>query len=171
MNFYFLLKKLKKTFPWINRKPANETDCWQIVNRFKIVVRFAPLEVRGYYGKTVIRNKKRYYIFLDERLRGVELLRAFLHELGHALLHEPQSNLEVLYSRRETSFQTKQDFEADVFMLLAMLPFKRFLELKAMPEDELHPFTVEILKMREVLHEKIKDEDFRTLNHKGLLRI
>jgi hypothetical protein len=83
-------------------------------------------------------------------------LRAFLHEIGHIILHEPRGASDVLYLKRENALETQQEAEADVFMLLAMIPKKRYFELKATPPDELHPFTAELLVKREELYKKIK---------------
>lgn len=152
-----ILKRLKQIFPELNRLEFSEEDCWRFVEKRNITVRRIPLEVDGYFGKTYVRRKKRYYILLDEKLKGIEFVKAFLHEIGHALLHEPRGNREVLYLRRENAMETQQESEADVFMLLAMVPKKRFLELKQTPFDQLHPFTAELLVRRQKLYEIISE--------------
>lgn len=154
---FHTLKRLKAIFPSLNRWAFTEDDCYQICRSRKIIVKRAPLEVHGYSGKMLYRKQKRYYILIDEKLKGIEFLRAFLHEIGHILLHEPRGNLEVLYLKRDIDIETKQEAEADVFMLLAILPKKRFFELRETPFELLHPFTVELLKKREKLYQLIKE--------------
>jgi hypothetical protein len=152
-----ILLKLKDTFPALNRREFKEEDCWRFVREQGITVKRAPLEVDGYTGKAVVRRQKRYYILLDEKLSGIHFLRAFLHEIGHVVLHEPRGASEVLYLKRENALESQQEAEADVFMLLAMIPKKRYLELKKTPPDELHPFTAELLLRREELFTKIRE--------------
>jgi hypothetical protein len=153
----FITSRLKTIFPGLNRREFTEDDCWRFCRKNKVLVRRAPLEVRGYTGKTTVRNCKRYYILIDEKLRGVELLKTFLHEIGHIALHEPRGNLDVLFLRRENSFETKQEIEADVFMLLALIPFYRYCELKKTPPEEFHPSLPELLLRRDKLYEIIKE--------------
>ncbi len=154
---HILIRRLKTIFPGLNRFEFTEDDCWRFVEKNKILVRRANLEVPAYTGKTKVRGRKRYYILIDARLRGVEFLRVFLHEIGHVVLHEPRGSLEVLYFKHERDIETKQETEADVFMLLAMIPKRRYLELKQMPPDQLHPLTAELLILREKLYEKIME--------------
>lgn len=152
---HHLLLKLREVFPTLNVREFTEVDCWAFVKKHKIAVKRAPLEVEGYTGIRFVRGKKRYYMMIDERLDGVHFLKAFLHEIGHVVLHDPRGSLEVLYLKRDHAPESKQEAEADIFMLLAILPKKRFLELSRMQPDELHPFPVELLLRRRKLFEQI----------------
>ena len=149
-----VIERLKIIFPDLNRREFTEDDCWKFVRKNKVIVRLAPLLVQGYYGKTVIRKRKRSYIFLDEKMKGMLMLKTFLHEIGHVCLHEPRGKIEVLYSRRESDCETRQDKEADIFMLLAMVPKQKLIELQQTPFEEIHPFMTNILLQRQTLWEK-----------------
>lgn len=149
------LNRLKWIFPWLNRREAVEADCWRFCERRKIMVRFAPLVVEGYYGKTVVRKKIRDYILLDENLRGVELLIAFLHEIGHVCLHEPIDSRAVLYLKRGSLIYGKQEIEADLFMLYSLFPRYKLREYVDTPFDEIHPLIVKLLLRRQKLYESL----------------
>lgn len=141
---------LKMNFPQLNLKQITEDDLWAFVERHEIRVERRMLGVNGYFGKYTPKRKRkpRGLILIDETLRWFEFLSTFLHEVGHYCLHEPRGNREVLFSRRETDVETKQDKEADFFMLLALIPKKTLFEMSQTPFEDLHPYTQEILIKR-----------------------
>lgn len=149
------LKTLRKTFPDLNWHPFTEDDCWRFCESRSIVVRRASLGVDGYTGSRNVKGKKRTYILLDDKLSGVRLTAAFLHEIGHVLLHEPTGSTDVLYLRRENALETRAEFEADLFMLLALIPRPLLFEMQSAPPDELHPFGGDLLSRRQRLYELI----------------
>lgn len=119
------------------------------------MVRFAPLVVEGYYGKTMVRKKTRDYILLDENLRGVKLLIAFLHEIGHVCLHEPVDSREVLYLRKGSLIYGKQEIEADLFMLYSIFPLKKLKEYASTPFEDINPMVMEMLLRRQKFYERL----------------
>lgn len=149
------LNRLKWIFPWLNRREATELDCWRFVERRKIMVRLAPLVVHGYYGKTIVRKKSRDYILIDEKLTGIEFLKAFLHEIGHVCLHEPNGKREVLYLKKGSVIYGKHELEADLFMLYSLIPRSKLWEYANTPFEEIHPMVIEMLIRRQRFYESL----------------
>lgn len=147
----FLSSQIKNQLPQWNEKEFGEADCWHYAQKHRIWVKRSRFRAAGYFGRTRFRNKKKYFIVLDERLKGVRLLNVFLHEIGHHCLHEPVNTRQVFYYRRRN---TKEEFEANVFAAVAMIPKHRLFELVG--EDDLNPFTMDVCDFRWQLYEKYK---------------
>jgi Zn-dependent peptidase ImmA (M78 family) len=66
-------------------------------------------------GVYLVRRKKPR-IFYDAALRGVDLLKTILHELGHHFQHAPQM---CFY---DPSSLTKAEYQAETFTAFALMP-------------------------------------------------
>lgn len=100
-----------------NKRPLTEDDVRRICRREKIKVVEYPLS--GTLG-CFFRCGGRNYIAVDSRLRGVQRLYVMLHELGHYFLHVPPDVTVAYFFRLRPD--TKQEFEAEVFATIAVLP-------------------------------------------------
>lgn len=148
---HFLFSQIKQKFPNWNKHEFTIDDCWEYVDKNNIRVEQFPFPAKGYYGKYKYRGRWKYYIVLDSGLCGIELLQVFLHEIGHHALHEPYGSKDVLYYRREFSIESKQDYQAELFSVVAIIPFTLMYEL--LNKSELHPLTLELCNLRLKVYE------------------
>jgi Zn-dependent peptidase ImmA (M78 family) len=128
----FALAKISGLFDWFNHRRPSEKELFEICQLENILVVFWEMPIlRGFICKSEGQN----YIFLDNELRGFELLYIALHELAHYFLHEPTNKVQVrFYSLARPN---KDDDEADAVALLWLFP-KNFVEkhLEIEPEFE-----------------------------------
>ena len=142
------LALLRTYFPELNERPHTEDDFWQIVSKEKIDVQFWNLRrsVKGFFGinRQATRNHK--YIVLNANLRPHEWLLTAFHELVHYVLHVPESNLAVYFSRhgRSESF----DREADKFARMLLIPRTALPELSSTYYEFIDESIVELLPLR-----------------------
>jgi Zn-dependent peptidase ImmA (M78 family) len=125
-----------------NRRVFTEADFDRLCRRERIRVCEIPLSVGGFY----MRARGRQFIYLDSRLRGVRRLRAALHELGHYYLHagaEPTSAF--FYGLRPDA---REEFEADAFAAVAMIPEPLLRRLLAWEIEEEYGYARDLINFR-----------------------
>jgi Zn-dependent peptidase ImmA (M78 family) len=141
---HFSLKKIHEVFPRFNERPISEAEFWRACKRFRIVVKQMPLIVDGYHE----RKAGRYYIIINEQLRGLKWMHTALHEFCHFLFdapdhsenyvfyrkgrkpaEEPDAGLTAEQRRRK---QSRERF-ADAFATVALLPWP---ELERLSKEE-----------------------------------
>lgn len=112
----FLVEKITNLRIGWNERPLNETDLYRLCKRFKISVTEMPLGTDGFY----YRLKGRDFIAVDSRLSDHKKLSVLFHELGHFLLHTPESGATANF--HGIGRRTRKEIEADVFALCALIP-------------------------------------------------
>jgi len=75
-----------------------------------------PLTSGGFYYRVLGKD----YIAIDSRLTGAKELIVLFHEIGHLLLHTPESGATANFHR--VARRTRQKIEADAFALCALIP-------------------------------------------------
>lgn len=138
----FLLDKFEH-LGW-NKGAFTEDDILRICRREKIELVEYPLS--GSPG-SYMRVGGRSIIAVDSRLRGVRRLYVLLHELAHHLLHVPPDVTVAYFFRLRP--HTKQEFEAEVFATVALLPEPTLRRILAEGGDfEAEGFTRDIVEFR-----------------------
>jgi Zn-dependent peptidase ImmA (M78 family) len=137
------LADIFKRFGW-NERAFTEEHALRICRRLKIKVIEYPLSgARGSYMKV----GGRALITVDSRLRGVPRLYVLLHELAHHLLHVPPDVTVAYFFRLRP--HTKQEFEAEAFAAVALLPEPLLRRMLKGDEDfEEAGFTKDIVELR-----------------------
>jgi Zn-dependent peptidase ImmA (M78 family) len=116
-----IIDKIKGlAFGW-NERPLTERDFYKLCKRFQISVTEMPLATGGFY----YRVKGRDFIAISSRLTGSKRLFVMFHELGHFLLHVPDSGVTANF--HGVGRRTRKEREADMFALCALIP-KSFIE-------------------------------------------
>ena len=131
---YFEVKIRKLRFEW-NKKPLTENDFFRLCKKLKISVTLMPLEVEGFYYAV----KGRHYIAIDSNLRGLRRVFTMFHELGHFLMHAPETGVTANFSGLVKD--TVLEREADAFALCALLPLHlvQTRTIQELVEDESFP--------------------------------
>ncbi len=112
----FLIDKITKlNIGWPERS-LTEADFYKICKRFRISVQEMPLAVGGFYYRLMGRD----YIAVDSKLEKAQKLAVLFHELGHFLFHAPESGATANF--HGVGRRTRQEIEADVFSLCAIIP-------------------------------------------------
>lgn len=139
----FFLAELFKGFGW-NERAFTEEYVLSICRRLRIKVIEYPLAgTLGSYMKV----GGRAFITIDSRLRGVQRLYVLLHELAHHLLHVPPDVTVAYFFRLRP--HTKQEFEAEVFAAVGLLPESLLRRIIAEGGDfEGEGFTRDIVEFR-----------------------
>lgn len=114
---YFLANKIACLKLGWNERPLDEADFYRICRRFKVSVEEMPLRVSGFYYRVMGRD----FIAISSRLSRTEKLVVMFHELGHYLLHTPDSGATANFHGVECR-KTRKEIEADAFALCAILP-------------------------------------------------
>ncbi|MBX7055729.1 MAG: ImmA/IrrE family metallo-endopeptidase [Pyrinomonadaceae bacterium] len=112
----FLSEKASAVCRQWNRKPLTEQDFYRICRRLKVSVTEMPLRTNGFYYSV----RGRHFIAIDSKLPPVKRLFVMFHELGHFLLHLPDSGTTANFhgvGRRD-----RKECEADVFALCSLIP-------------------------------------------------
>ena len=117
-----LAHKIKKLAIGWNERPFDEADFIAICRKFSITVTEMPLTMGGFY----YRVRGRDFIALDSRLRGPKRLFVMFHELGHFLLHVPDSGATANF--HGVGRRTRKEKEADLFALCALMPKRLLIE-------------------------------------------
>lgn len=127
-----------KKFGW-NRKILSEDDFVRACKKFRIGCQFMPLRVRGFYY--CVRGA--HYIAVDCKLRG--WLRPFtmFHELGHFMMHAPESGYTANFAG--VGRNTRQEKEADAFAWACVFPLSLLMaksNSELMEEEGYKPWMV-----------------------------
>ncbi|MBK6750525.1 MAG: ImmA/IrrE family metallo-endopeptidase [Pyrinomonadaceae bacterium] len=123
----FVVDKISPLCPGWNKRPLTEDDFYQLCKRFRIGVTEMPLTVGGFYHRVSGRD----FIAVDSRLSGAERVLVLFHELGHFLLHTPDSGATASFHGVQRS--SRKEIEADAFALCAVIP-KTLLESRSTDE-------------------------------------
>lgn len=126
----FIIDKIAPICPGWNRRALTEDDFYKLCKRFKIGVTEMPLTVSGFYYRVSGRD----FIAVDSRLSGSKKLLVLFHELGHFLLHTPDSGATANFHGIQKS--SRKEIEADAFALCAVIP-KTMLESSS-PDELIH---------------------------------
>lgn len=121
-----------------NERPLTENDLHRICRRFKIGVTEMPLAVSGFYYRVMGRD----FIAIDSKLSQSKKLHVLFHELGHFLLHTPDSGSTANF--HGLGRRSRKEIEADAFALCAVIP-KTMLESRSIDEmidDGIDPDTL-----------------------------
>lgn len=113
-----LLKSLEQH--GIGTRALNEDDFWRICETEGIEVIWSPEKFSFYF--TLLGRK---FITLPKRKRGLRLLFAMFHELGHALA-SPGLEVDAAFL---SAAHTKDEAEADAVALVAMIPKDKIMEM------------------------------------------
>ncbi|HEX3101678.1 MAG TPA: ImmA/IrrE family metallo-endopeptidase [Pyrinomonadaceae bacterium] len=123
----FVIDKISKLKIGWNERPLTEADFYPLCKRFKVSVTEMPLTVGGFYYRVMGRD----FIAVDSRLAGPQKLAVLFHELGHFLLHTPESGATANF--HGVGRQTRQEHEADAFALCALIP-QTMIELSSLQD-------------------------------------
>ncbi len=138
----FISDKMTKLKTGWNERRLTESDFYLLCRRFKIEVTEMPLRTGGFYYRVMGRD----FIAVDCRLAGPRKLAVLFHELGHYLFHTPESGATANF--HGVGRKTRQEREADVFALCALIP-RPLIEQRTVHElAEDHGFPVEMVAER-----------------------
>lgn len=110
-----------------NERPLNEDDFYNICKRFKIGVTEMPLTVGGFYYRVMGKD----FIAVDCKLSGPRKLLVLFHELGHFLLHTPDTGATANF--HGIGRRGRKEIEADAFALCSVIP-KSLIESRSLEE-------------------------------------
>ena len=99
-----------------NRKPLTEDDFYRICRRLKVSVTEMPLRTNGFYYSV----RGSHFIAIDSKLPPVKRLFVMFHELGHFLLHLPDSGTTANF--HGVGHRDRKEREADIFALCSLIP-------------------------------------------------
>lgn len=122
-----IVKKISRLGIGWNERPLTECDFYNICKRFKISVAEMPLTVSGFYYRVTGKD----FIAVDSRLSGPRKLLVLFHELGHFLLHTPDTGATANF--HGIGRRSRKEIEADAFALCAIIP-KSLLETRSIDE-------------------------------------
>ena len=91
-------------------------DMYRLCRRFKVAVQEMPLTTGGFYYRVMGRD----FIAVDSKLAEPKKLFVLFHELGHFLLHTPESGATANFHR--VGRRTRKEREADIFALCCLIP-------------------------------------------------
>ena len=112
----FLTDKLLSLKVGWNERVLGIDDFHKMSRRFRITVHEMPLTVGGFYYRAMGKD----FIAIDSRLPERQKLAVMFHELGHFLLHAPETGATASF--HHVAGLTREECEADVFALCAILP-------------------------------------------------
>lgn len=124
----FLADKIRQLKIGWNERVLTEADAFKLCRRFKVTYQEMPLATGGFY----FRLKGKDYIAVDSRLPHAQRMFVMFHELGHFLLHVPETGATANFHR--VGERTRKEKEADLFALCALIPK---LKIETMTADEL----------------------------------
>lgn len=138
-----LLACFIKEFPFWNKRAFTMDDFYRYCRRKGIKVHEMPMKTAAMFGV----KYGRPHIYLDSRTHGVARLHAALHELGHYLLHTPPYETVIYYYRLKPN--TREEIEADIFAIIALIPYSLMMKLIASDEYSIeYGMSAELLKER-----------------------
>ena len=112
----FAIEKISQLRTGWNERPLGEDDFYRLCKRYKVTVQEMPLRVGGFYYRVMGRD----FIAVDSRLAGPQKLAVLFHELGHFLLHTPETGATANF--HGVGRQTRKEQEAEVFALCSLIP-------------------------------------------------
>ncbi len=112
----FLLEKISKLNIGWNERPLAECDAHEFCSRLGVVVRELPMASDGFYFHAL----DRHVIAVNSRLSPPLKLKVLFHEIAHLLFHSPASGPAAAF--HHIGRRTRQEAEADVFALCALIP-------------------------------------------------
>jgi Zn-dependent peptidase ImmA (M78 family) len=115
-NMRFLVEKVAALRIGWNERPLASDDLYKLCRRFRITLQEMPLAVGGFYYRAMGKD----CIAVDSRLPEKEKLAVMFHELGHFLFHAPETGATASF--HHVAGLTREECEADVFALCAILP-------------------------------------------------
>lgn len=124
---HLISQKLSKLGIGWNERTLTEADLYRICKRFKIGVAEMSLTVGGFYYRVAGRD----HIAVDSKLSATKKLLVLFHELGHFLLHTPDSGATANF--HGVGRRSRKEIEADAFALCAIIP-KALLETRTIDE-------------------------------------
>lgn len=131
-----------------NIRVQTDGDFVRICKRFKIGVTFMPLSTPGYY----YRCNGRDHIAIDSRLKGKKRLFTMFHELGHYLMHAPETGATAnFFGVIENS---REEQEADAFAWCCLFPLRLALtktKAELMAEEG---YSVREIERRKTIYER-----------------
>ena len=113
---HLIARRIATLIPDWNQRPLDEADIFALCYRFDIGLVELPLKTDGFY----FRVDGRDIIAVDSQLDSVRRLVVLLHELGHYLLHAPESP--VTASFHGVGRRTREEKEADLVSLCGLIP-------------------------------------------------
>jgi Zn-dependent peptidase ImmA (M78 family) len=119
-----IYKRLRKAFPFLGTRPANEEDILTFLADHRVEVVRSPFVKNAVY---VVYDGVDF-IFINDKLRGVRLLHRLCHELGHFLFHAPTQN-KYGVEFFDIHWKKKNEEEAEAVAALLMLPLKDIKEV------------------------------------------
>ena len=108
-----------------NERPLTERDAEALCGRLNVTLDERPLTINGFYYRIFGRD----FIAIDSRLRGPQRLAVLFHELAHCLFHAPASGATAGF--HNVGRKTRQEREADLFALCAVIPRAAMLDHSA----------------------------------------
>lgn len=99
-----------------NERRLDEDDFHNICKRFKISVTEMPLTVSGFYYRVTGKD----FIAVDSKLSGPKKMFVLFHELGHFLLHTPDTGATANF--HGIGRRSRKEIEADAFALCSIIP-------------------------------------------------
>lgn len=115
-NMRFLVERVASLGIGWNERPLASDDLYNLFRRFRITLQEMPLAVGGFYYRAMGKD----CIAVDSRLPEKEKLAVMFHELGHFLFHAPETGATASF--HHIAGLTREECEADVFALCAILP-------------------------------------------------
>lgn len=131
----------KKLARFWNHKPLTEKDFFRLCKKLDVLViedDSDDMVGKGIY--TVVDGIPT--IFINAKLRGLERLWTMFHELGHHLLHSPET---CFFSE---STEHKAQSEANLFAAIALIPERYVRQMPLWELYELDEFTAKLFQIR-----------------------
>jgi len=137
----FLIDKLNSLRIGWNERALDAVDFDKLCRRFRVTVQEMPLAVGGFYYRAMEKD----CIAVDSRLPEREKLAVLYHELGHFLFHAPETGATASF--HHIAGLTREECEADVFALCALIPRTR-IELYSTDDLIDEGFPLEMIENR-----------------------
>lgn len=144
-----IAKKFSRLRKGWNKRPLTEKDFWAICKKERILVIENDTDYMQWNGiYTVMLGIPT--IILNAKLKGLERLWTMFHELGHHLLHSPET---CFFS---DSTIHKAQSEANAFAAIALIPEKVVRQMPLWELYELDEFAVKLFQIRLEVYEAYK---------------
>ncbi len=111
-----LIDKISKLNIGWNERSLNDADVQTLCQRLGVEIDETPMTVDGFYFRVMERD----FIAVNSRLGKIERLAVLFHEIGHLLFHAPGTGPVARF--HHVGRKTRQEIEADVFSLCALIP-------------------------------------------------